>query len=376
MAKVDLFADFLGRELGFGCDSDPFVNEMITNGDEEYKDGEREMDADAFAMRTFSRVIERTKMARQPSFYSGDCEDVGVEHEYHKLTGRDEKEPDVYNCKISKEMSYGFRIPIPPVDAEKLSVRVMINAKRVFVPYIEGTKEPERPVGSGIHGFYIKTPDMFAFRGVGGRDMAYLWHMLVIPSKKHCMHGDKITLRSVWDLTRSHLPLLRTMETESYEWLMKQTSFFYGVKDFTENVMCSPIRRLNKSRIQFGFHTRPGVGLLHLHVLVGPLTKIGWEARDKWLSLADVIDLLESTKMTDMKIGSTLIQHPSFTEIPMYARNHPSWAVERGRMLKRVSPHRRHRHRHRREKNDRIMNSKTKTNTNTKHKQIRQNEQI
>ena len=47
------------------------------------------------------------------------------------------------------------------------------------------------------------------------------------------------------------------------------------------------------SCIQFGFHTQPTVGYLHMHMLIGPLTEEGETYQHRWISLDKVIDYLK-----------------------------------------------------------------------------------
>lgn len=148
-----------------------------------------------------------------------------------------------------------------------------------------GDDIPERPLGSGNKGFYFNTGNIMAFRGINDYDLALYWHMITIPSLKIVQKNE---LKWVFDLNINHIPLLLEMKSYSLIFLNKNKNAFisyYG----------NQIKRyLKPGQIQFGFHTKPSIGYLHMHTLVGPITEGGNSDgnRGHWIHLDEIIELL------------------------------------------------------------------------------------
>jgi hypothetical protein len=166
----------------------------------------------------------------------------------------------------------------------------------LLLPLLLPSPEPGRPNGSGRKGYYIKSPDTLAFRGVGGKDMATLWHMLMIPNRLlFDPSGEYVALRWIYDLKPEHAPLLRIQRTLALAWVARNKSWF--VERYGRRLGAEGIKHwLKPENIQMGFHKKPSVGVLHLHVLVGPLTEFGGEPEmlDRWVPLKDVIAVVSA----------------------------------------------------------------------------------
>jgi hypothetical protein len=182
-----------------------------------------------------------------------------------------------------EEATHGVRHYIPGGWRNKTRelTRHACEKDRVFCLIGAGVPQAERN--------YFELGRLFAFRGISGNDLAIYWHMLVIANLTTTQsHGGCQGLRWVFDLTRSDVPLLMEMKARSLVFLAQNREAFaatYGT---------APISRAMKSDIQFGFHTTPSIGYLHLHVLLGPLTVFGssCDSRGKWIALDEVLDIL------------------------------------------------------------------------------------
>lgn len=208
----------------------------------------------------------------------------------------EEKEPSVYQQLVSS-FDYPREAPFENHEAAILTDLSMKLGISVFLPFTSGIKVPERPGGSGRLGFHIVSKHVVAFRGIGGRDMASIWHMLIVPRAELVMSTPSsneavVSLKWLYDLRPEHLPLLYTMREESLVYLQANKGYFIDVvKGRGDNLAW-----LEPNAVRFGFHSRPSVGYLHMHMLIGPLTDFGADTpqRIRWVSLETILEILEA----------------------------------------------------------------------------------
>lgn len=160
--------------------------------------------------------------------------------------------------------------------------RGVVERAVIFKKIASGAQQPGHPGCPGFGTHYIEHPEMVSFRGVGN-DFATFFHMLVVP-REHLA-------RCVFDLKFADLPLLERMRQNAVAF------FKCNLPWFREHFGCDTLEQLN---LQFGFHMKPSVGYLHMHVLAGPLTVAGstQEAVDRWVSLDTVVTHLQSKQCT------------------------------------------------------------------------------
>jgi len=169
--------------------------------------------------------------------------------------------------------------------------------KSVFLPIAKLQALPGKNFGPRL---LIKRKDVLGFFGVGDIDLSRLLHVLLIPREAGMTSGDGVRLRWIFDLVFSDIPLLESMKAAgldflraNYAWLMARSARFDREKDLLKE----PLEHwLEPKNVQFGFHVRPSVGYLHMHMLVGPITKEGCSDRYKlnWISLDEVFSALRT----------------------------------------------------------------------------------
>jgi hypothetical protein len=205
---------------------------------------------------------------------------------FYKLNGKDEKEEICYTQKVA------LNLPIYTDSVEYKNSEIELTeeheekAKKFFIPYLLGEKLPERPKC----GFYFDNEDFVAFKGIG-KEMSLFFHLLIVPTIKHGYNSnDKITLRSVRDIKKEHIPLLLGMKNEFNKFIRRNRKWFLTVYNFTNMEQ----NWMKEEQFQFGFHWPPTIGYLHMHAMVGPVTKHGESMKDRWVSLDNVIENLKN----------------------------------------------------------------------------------
>lgn len=222
-----------------------------------------------------------------------------------------EKEPEVFANEVETDGPKQY-IPGGWRNIPRELTREARSADRIFCRIGGGRDKPERPNGGGNHGFYFDNGSVMALRGTGGKDLSMYWHMIVIPNLAIVQESE---LKWVFDLNRSHIPLLMEMKAHAMVFLAENR------EPLADKYGAAPISRAMRSELQFGFHTSPGAGYLHLNVLLGPLTVYGGSSylRGMWIHLDEVIEILmieghmHKYQYTESERKS---MHPSLTERP------------------------------------------------------------
>lgn len=246
----------------------------------------------AITTRHTKQQQHKPTVAKHISMYAFDSMQGRTEF-YMLKQGLMEKEPSVDEQKASTILKFeGHQL-------DKCAALLTEGAERnarFFTGFVKGTAEPGRPNESGRKGYYIKSPDTLAFRGVGGKDMAIIWHMLMIPN--HSLFdkkGENVVLRWIYDLKPEHATLLRVMRTLALAWVARNKVWF--IKRYERRLGKEGVKHwLQPENIQIGFHKKPSVGVLHMHVLVGPLTDFGSEPEmlERWVPLKDVLAVVSA----------------------------------------------------------------------------------
>lgn len=144
---------------------------------------------------------------------------------------------------------------------------------------------PGMPYKSDKKGFYIETNDILAFRGILGKDLSKVWHMLVIPRDEYIIW--------VGDLKYKHINLLKRMMNMCICWININRRYFQEKYKYIKLADKDIDWWLDNP--SYGFHIHPTVGYLHMHFIVGPLTEFGssQEYLDNWVSIDTIINYLE-----------------------------------------------------------------------------------
>jgi len=228
---------------------------------------------------------------------------------------REEKEPSVADQRASAH-EYPRGENSAAHQHARLTAEVVARGGKFFLPFAKGESAPGRPNGSGRFGFYIDAPEFVAFRGVGGVDMAKIWHMLIIPKDFvacSCFGTEieAIELKWVYDLMPRHAGLLCRMRRASLDFVKANEQYFKS--ESADSLMGkSPSEWLKEENIRLGFHSSPSVGYLHMHVLVGPLTEFGATHDNvvRWINLDSVLKVLEEGKPFSSRLPRVASQHP------------------------------------------------------------------
>ena len=126
---------------------------------------------------------------------------------------------------------------------------------------------PERKSNPTV---FINTNQCLGFRGIG-IDHATTFHMLIIPKRQ---------IRYFNDLKKIDLELLEHMKYVGECWVEKNKRYLDSIDS------------VNKHNIQFGFHLRPKIGYLSMHMLVGPLSKEADSFVYNWVGYDQVVDMI------------------------------------------------------------------------------------
>ena len=154
--------------------------------------------------------------------------------------------------------------------SNNITYKLCENDGSIFKKFISGEITYKKP--DGTPGFYIKSEHCVGLQGIG-IDHANIFHMLIIPKKSN--------IRWCKDLKNKDIPLLLHMKQVGLQWIDKNRPQLQELWNKNDEIP-----------IQFGFHTQPTVGYLHMHMLVGHLTEEGAKYKDKWISLQDVVNEL------------------------------------------------------------------------------------
>lgn len=128
---------------------------------------------------------------------------------------------------------------------------------------------------NGEQKFHIKTDKYVGFRGVGGKDLAKIFHFLIIPRKDApSWIGDAKNFRVFNSISE--------MKKIAKKWIELNRNFF---RKRYPNLIAGKNVDYWLSNPQMGFHIKPSVGYLHMHVLIGPLTEFGCENINNWFSV-------------------------------------------------------------------------------------------
>uniref|UniRef100_A0A7S2SE05 Uncharacterized protein n=1 Tax=Mucochytrium quahogii TaxID=96639 RepID=A0A7S2SE05_9STRA len=192
-----------------------------------------------------------------------------------------------------------------------LSDRAREIGSKFFVPFAKLEALPGRPDKSNRRGFYIEDEQFVALRGVGGLDMAKIWHMLIIPTAAIAGFDESQTagnnrLEWVFDLKVEHLKLLLAMKNAALDFLEGNREYFKKVQP--SELANKPLDYwLDPQNVSLGFHSVPTVGYLHMHMLVGPLTEFGGSDKnvERWISLNEVVQCLQSGHNVSYLLQST-----------------------------------------------------------------------
>ena len=182
---------------------------------------------------------------------------------YYKLKNEDIIKSEVADCPVYiNSVNYSYDIDL--TEQEK-------TARTNFFPYLQNKKRPEK--------IYIETDDILAFKPKGESSGLFL-HMIILPKLKHGYdkENDKILLKSVKDLTDNHKFLIDIMKKETFKFITRNRLWFhknYRYKNTSEWL----------KKVHFGFHYPPTVGYLHMHVIIGPLTKHGIGLTNRWVKI-------------------------------------------------------------------------------------------
>lgn len=197
------------------------------------------------------------------------------------LKNKREKNEIHYKQTIKKD---AYTVPINFSD-EEMNPEQDIKARKYFFPYLKGVKLPGRPDGNVNKGFYFQTDDFVAFKGLG-KDASLFFHLLIVPTLKHGYDrdSDTIILKNCSDIKEKHKTLLFNMKKHFCCWVQLNKQWFYDTFD-SEDVDFW----LKPENFHFGFHWPPSIGYLHLHAMVGPITKHGfYNMVNRWVDLKDI----------------------------------------------------------------------------------------
>lgn len=119
--------------------------------------------------------------------------------------------------------------------------------------------------------FMIKTKDCVGFKKIG-TNHATTFHLIIIPKHRN--------IRWYNDISFLDFELLEHMKYVGKCWAEKNKRYL------------DKINPNNSKEIQFGFHIRPKIGYLSMHMLIGPLSEAADSYRDNWISYDQVIKMI------------------------------------------------------------------------------------
>lgn len=173
------------------------------------------------------------------------------------------------------------------------------TAANIFVDFAFGDNVPSMPWINEYENkekrFHFENEKCAGFLGVGKEDMAHMWHMLVIPKIEDELQPP---IRWIFDLEPCHIELLHKMRASALTYIS------HNRKYFMEKYPDLAPRWLRPENIRIGFHTVPTVAYLHMHVLVGPITKFGNDCADRWVSFEKVNEYLIQDKDMNVLLNS------------------------------------------------------------------------
>ncbi|GBG32070.1 CD109 antigen [Hondaea fermentalgiana] len=192
----------------------------------------------------------------------------------------------------------------------ELSENALQIGRSVFLPLAQ---EKSLPGTSADHQeknarskFLINTPRALGFIGKGDKDISRLLHMLLIPKPRSTAivslpgqgnsnsdndNDNETFIPWVFALTPDDLDILYEMRELGLNFLRQEKNmqwFYqrYAHLDVETDLLGFALREwLSPDHIQFGFHIRPTVGYLHMHMLVGPLTEFGADYEERELEV-------------------------------------------------------------------------------------------
>lgn len=190
----------------------------------------------------------------------------------------------------------------PLFDEKKRYKDVTISEKakenaRFFRGIGNGKDEPGLPYYAKIKGtkgggkiLIPNNPYVTGFQGTAENDLASIFHLVVIPKNKVGDDNKLVGLRNeelipahVGELNENHLRMLADMKQAALTFFEENKEKLY------ERFGKEKVDDAFKSGIRLGFHLEPSIGYLHLHALLGNLTKSGIEEHKKWISIDDAI---------------------------------------------------------------------------------------
>lgn len=119
-------------------------------------------------------------------------------------------------------------------------------------------------VPPGREGLLMVVPGVCTgFRPVGPDDLATKFQFVVFPHR---------FIPTVHDLTSSDIFLIMSLVKHTKEYVWANWGSY--------------------KEMQLGFLKDAGIGYLHMHVLIGPLTEHGWSKRHEWVNVYEILDKL------------------------------------------------------------------------------------
>jgi hypothetical protein len=203
----------------------------------------------------------------------------------------------------------------------------------------------DNKTGFDVGGNLFHTKHSVGFYGLR-EPLASLLHLIVIPT------NIGLEVNSVRDLNDGHFPTLINMAKDASTYIKMNTDAYAqrlattpvgidvaakfkamhdDLRDTSDKEVLQEIFKIQMNW-QLGFHESPTVGYLHMHVLIGPLTK-PLEGRDEakefnnWVPLDAVLDILE--------------EYGSFRSSPFSIEKKGDFGASGGGPCKRCGKHRR-----------------------------------
>ena len=168
--------------------------------------------------------------------------------------------------------------PLKNHDLDKSKVSKFEDAKGINskIPADDGTvlKHLSNPDINKNMDYMIKTKECVGFVGIG-TDHATTFHLLIIPRNRN--------IRWYKDLTYNDIDLLEHMKYLGECWVEKNKRYL--------DSMCND--QSDCKQLQFGFHLRPNIGYLTMHMLVGPNSTEADKYVDNWVSYDKVVSILK-----------------------------------------------------------------------------------
>lgn len=217
------------------------------------------------------------------------------------------------------------------IENAALNPDAIMRGINIFVPIMKGERLPGMPEQAENGDIRAKRlvdrSNLLVFFGAGAEDLSRLLHVLIVPKYDYVTFADddeddgiegNVKLRWAFDLGPQHISLLQDMHKAGLDFVQANRRWFfsrYRGLDEVEDLCGIPLQQwIQPIQVQFGFHVRPTVGYLHLHMLVGPVTEFGASYGKNWISYDSVMSFLETGTSMDTVLSESQVD--SFPEEP------------------------------------------------------------